>query len=165
MDKEIEYRLKELGIESPEDAAASREWRSEREELLERTAREQELLQKEMAESESRLGERASAHEVDKREWRLKYYLLIKCAPTRGAGTTTLNNMLTLDCGQPLEDFHLISNSYYRRDWEKCIIIVNPKTGSTGSISLGGSYTDIETGGSVSSIVLPAKSGAILIEQ
>lgn len=80
-------------------------------------------------------------------------------------GTGDLTKMNNLDCGQPLEDFQLISNSYYRRDWEECIILVNPKTGSTGSISLGGSYTDIETGGSVSSIVLPAKSGAVLIKQ
>lgn len=97
MDKEVENRLKELGIESPDDAEASREWRREGEELLENTSREQKLLRNEMAERESRLGERTRAHEAEKREWWLKYCLLIKRAPTRGAGTTTLNNMLTLD--------------------------------------------------------------------
>lgn len=76
-----------------------------------------------------------------------------------------LTKMLTLDCGIPTEDYHLVSNSYYRRDWVNCIILVNPKTGSTGSISLGGNYTNLETGDTVSSITLSAKTGAILVAQ
>lgn len=76
-----------------------------------------------------------------------------------------LTKMLTLDCGIPTEDYHLVSNSYYRRDWVNCIILVNPKTGSTGSISLGGNYTNLETGDTVSSITLSAKTGAILVVQ
>lgn len=80
VDKEVENRLKELGIESTEDAEASREWRQEREELLERTSREQELLRNEMSENESRLGEQARAHEDEKRQWRQKYESLLKRA-------------------------------------------------------------------------------------
>jgi hypothetical protein len=76
-----------------------------------------------------------------------------------------LTKMLTLDCGIPTEDYHLVTNSYYRRDWVNCIILVNPKTGSTGSISLGGNYTNLETGDTVSSITLSAKTGAILVVQ
>ncbi len=81
--------------------------------------------------------------------------------PTSG----DLTKMLTLDCGIPTEDYHLVTNSYYRRDWVSCIILVNPKTGSTGSISLGGNYTNLETGDTVSSITLSAKTGAILVVQ
>jgi phytoene dehydrogenase-like protein len=80
VDKEVENKLKELGIESPEDAAASREWRREKEELIARTARERELLQSEIAERESRFGEQARKHEDEKREWRQKYESLLKRA-------------------------------------------------------------------------------------
>jgi hypothetical protein len=80
VDKEVENRLRELGIESAEDAAASKEWRRERDELLERTAREQELLRNELTERESRFGEQARMHEDEKREWRQKYELLLKRA-------------------------------------------------------------------------------------
>lgn len=76
-----------------------------------------------------------------------------------------LTKMLTLDCGIPTEDYHLVSNSYYRRDWVNCIILANPKTGSTGSINLGGNYMNLETGDTVSSITLSAKTGAILVAQ
>jgi len=77
-----------------------------------------------------------------------------------------LTKMLSLDCGQPSGvDYQLVSSSYYRKDWDNCIILVNPKTGSTGSISLGGNYTNLETGATVSSITLSAKTGAILVAQ
>jgi hypothetical protein len=80
VEKEVENRLKELGIESPEDAAASREWRREKEELVARTAREKELLQNELTERESRFGEQSRLHEDEKREWRQKYESLLKRA-------------------------------------------------------------------------------------
>ena len=80
VEKEVENRLRELGIESPEDAAASREWRREKEELIARTARERELLQNEITERESRFGEQARKHEDEKREWRQKYESLLKRA-------------------------------------------------------------------------------------
>jgi hypothetical protein len=76
-----------------------------------------------------------------------------------------INKMLTLDCGLPVEDYVLVSSSYYKRDWDNCIILVNPKTGSTGSISLGGNYMNLETGETVSSITLSTKTGAILVAQ
>lgn len=80
VDKEVENRLRELGIESAEDAAASKNWRREREEFLERAAREKELLQHEIAERESGFGELARQHEAEKREWRVKYETLLKRA-------------------------------------------------------------------------------------
>jgi hypothetical protein len=80
VDKEVENRLRELGIESAEDAAASREWRRERDDLLARTAREKELLQREIAEIQSRYGEQSRRHEAEKREWRVKYESLLKSA-------------------------------------------------------------------------------------
>lgn len=80
VDKEVENKLKELGIESAEAAAASREWRREKEELIARTARERELLQNEIAERESRFGEQARIQENERKEWRQKYESLLKRA-------------------------------------------------------------------------------------
>lgn len=80
VEKEVENRLRELGIESAEDAAASKEWRREREELLERTAREKELLRHEIAEREIMFGEQERQHEAEKREWRVKHETLLKRA-------------------------------------------------------------------------------------
>jgi hypothetical protein len=80
VDKEVESRLKELGIESAEDAAASRDWRRERDDLLARTGREMELLRKELAVRESRIGEQSRLHEDEKRVWRQKYESLLKRA-------------------------------------------------------------------------------------
>ena len=67
VDKEVENRLRELGIESVEDAAASRDWRRERDELLERTARDKELLRHEITERETMFGEHERQHEAEKR--------------------------------------------------------------------------------------------------
>lgn len=78
---------------------------------------------------------------------------------------TNLDKLRTLDCGVPLEDFRVVINTYYRRDWEHCVILVNPKGTSTGSISLGGNFTNLETGATVSSITLAAHKGAILVAQ
>ncbi len=86
VEKEVESRLRELGIESAEDAAASKEWRHERDELLERTAREKELLQHEIAERESGFGERERQHEAEKREWRAKHETLLKRAELDAGG-------------------------------------------------------------------------------
>gem|GEM_PF-3077681 len=80
VEKEVESRLMELGIESAEDAAASKEWRREKEELLERAAREKEQMRHEIAERESRYGEQSRQHEAEKREWRLKYESQLKRA-------------------------------------------------------------------------------------
>lgn len=86
-----------------------------------------------------------------------------------GANLTKLKN---LDCGNPKipagrsdSNFYLVTNSYYRRDWDNCVILVNPKTVATSSISLGGNYTNVETGGTVSSITLQPHTGVILTPQ
>jgi len=76
-----------------------------------------------------------------------------------------LTKLKNLNCGVPVGDFFEVASSYYRRNWTSCIILVNPKTAATGSISLGGTYTNLETGASVTSISsLPAKSGVILYQ-
>lgn len=85
---------------------------------------------------------------------------------------TNLNKLSTLDCGTPQGNFFEVNSQYYRRNWSKdggistaCIILANPKTATTSSISLGGNYTDLETGATVSSVTLNAKTGKILVAQ
>lgn len=80
IEKEVESRLKELGIESAEDAIASKDWRREKEEFLEKAARENDRLQHEFAERESRFSEQSRQREAEKREWRMKYESLLKRA-------------------------------------------------------------------------------------
>jgi hypothetical protein len=81
----------------------------------------------------------------------------------------TLTKLMTLDCGTPTEDY-VYNGTYYRRDWSNdggatisCIILLNLKSSSTGSISLGATYQNLQTGSNVSSINLGATSGAVLV--
>lgn len=86
LDKEVESRLKGLGFEDPEDAEASANWRTEKEEFLEQAAREKERLERELAERESRFDEEIDRHESEKRSWRGKYEsLLVKAELTEAA--------------------------------------------------------------------------------
>lgn len=75
---------------------------------------------------------------------------------------TQLQKMNSLDLGKPLGIFVFVNNAY-QREWEKGKVIVNPHDSRTVTIQLGGSYQDVETGNTVSSVTLPPKTGRVLV--
>lgn len=75
---------------------------------------------------------------------------------------TKLNNA---SCGTPTTDAYLVGSAYYRRDWTNCIILVNYKAASAGTVNLGGNYTNIETGATVSSVSMTAYTAYTLQAQ
>jgi hypothetical protein len=64
--------------------------------------------------------------------------------------------------GKPTGAYYQTSNCY-ARDFENGKVVVNPST-STFTVSLGGSYRNLDTGATVSSITLLPRSGAILLK-
>lgn len=73
-----------------------------------------------------------------------------------------IQQLRSLDLGNPLDLFSFIDNAY-QREWEKGKVIVNPSDDSTVEITLDQDYQDAETGEIVTSVMLPPKSGKILL--
>lgn len=75
-----------------------------------------------------------------------------------------INNIKTLDLGVPLSDY--TKAGCYIRSWSKGLIVVNSMDGGNCSVSLTGTYKDLETGTIYSgSISVKSKDGQILIKQ
>ena len=73
-----------------------------------------------------------------------------------------IQQLRPLDLGNPLDLFSFTDNAY-QREWEKGKVIVNPSDNSTVEITLDQDYQDAETGEIVTSVMLPPKSGKILL--
>lgn len=73
-----------------------------------------------------------------------------------------IQQLRSLDLGNPLDLFSFTDNAY-QREWEKGKVIVNPSDNSTVEITLDQDYQDAVTGKIVTSVVLPPKSGKILL--
>lgn len=73
-----------------------------------------------------------------------------------------LQEVKGLNLGNPLGIFAYLNN-VYQRNWQYGKVIVNPSDTQTVTVSLGGNYTDVETGNIVSSVTLSPKTGKILV--
>jgi hypothetical protein len=73
-------------------------------------------------------------------------------------------NVARISVGFPLEEYHVRGDApVYEREFSKALVLVNP-TDNSFTLSLNGNYESIE-GQPVSSVILPAKSGLILIKK
>jgi hypothetical protein len=73
-------------------------------------------------------------------------------------------NATRISVGFPLEEYHVRGDApVYEREFSKALVLVNP-TDNSFTLSLNRNYETIE-GQPVSSVVLPAKSGLILIKK
>ncbi len=74
-----------------------------------------------------------------------------------------VTKMRNLDLGLPTADY--TKAGCYIRPWTKGLVIANP-TDSSCSVPLSGSYTDLETGATLSgSVTVNSKDGKVLVEE
>jgi hypothetical protein len=73
-----------------------------------------------------------------------------------------LSKLNGLDMGKPTQSMVYLSGAY-QRSWERGKIVVNPSDSKTVTVSLGGTYKDLETGSVVSSITLAPKKGKVFV--
>ena len=73
IDKEVETRIRKLGLDNEDEAQALGKWRDERDELLRQNSEQKESLEKELANRERRLDEELRHHETQKHEWQSRY--------------------------------------------------------------------------------------------
>ena len=73
IDKEVDARIKELGLDNVDDAHELTKWRQERDHLLQQSTEQKESLEKAIADRERRLDEELRHHETQKRDWQSKY--------------------------------------------------------------------------------------------
>lgn len=73
IDKELEARIKKLGLDNEDEAQALGKWREERLELLRQSESQKEALEKVIADRDRRFDEELRLHESQKRQWQGKY--------------------------------------------------------------------------------------------
>lgn len=95
---------------------------------------------------------------------------LLSCMPSKCAfwqqpvmTDSQIQKLSTLDLGVPVSDY--TKAGCYIRPWTKGLVIANP-TDSSCSVPLSGSYTDLETGATLSgSVTVKSKDGKVLVEE
>ena len=80
MDKEVEGRLKTLGLENIEDAESIAGWLRERDELKKENALKIQSYESLIEERSRKFDDELRAHETEKKKWRTKYETLRKRA-------------------------------------------------------------------------------------
>lgn len=73
IEREVDARIKELGLDSVNEAQEMGKWREERDQLLRQSAEHKESLEKMISERDQRLDEELRHHETQKRQWQGKY--------------------------------------------------------------------------------------------
>lgn len=73
IDREVEARIKQLGLDSENEAQALGKWREERDQLLRQSTEQKESLEKAIAEREKRITDELRHHETQKHNLQRKY--------------------------------------------------------------------------------------------
>lgn len=101
IDKEVESRIKDLGLDNIDEAQALSSWREERDNLLRQNSEQKESLERAISERDHKLNEELRLHESQKRQWQSKYESyrkkaeLTQLALTAGADPENVDMIVT----------------------------------------------------------------------
>lgn len=73
IEREVDARIKELGLDNVDEAQSMGSWRDERDQLIRQSSEQKESLEKMISERDQRLDEELRMHESQKRQWQSKY--------------------------------------------------------------------------------------------
>lgn len=73
IEREVDARIKELGLDNQNEAQEMGRWRDERDQLLKQSSEQKESLEKAITDRDHRLNEELRHHETQKRQWQSKY--------------------------------------------------------------------------------------------
>ncbi|GJM14941.1 MAG: hypothetical protein DHS20C13_02680 [Thermodesulfobacteriota bacterium] len=131
IDKEVESRIKELGLDNIDEAQALGNWRDERDLLLRQNSEQKESLEKAISDRDHRLNEELRFHESQKRQWQSKYESyrkkaeLTQLALKAGADPENVDMIVTFTEGK----VNLLDDGSIKVISEGGTALIDPETG------------------------------------